>query len=89
MMGNTLSDDEKKLLAQYQVLSDSMPSLANRLAVEIIPAALFVAAGIYTDNIIWFLVLIATMVTYNLQRIIRQQKNITRLKSISQKTLDS
>lgn len=88
-MGNTLSDDEKKLLAQYQVLSDSMPSLANRLAVEIIPAALFVAAGIYTDNIIWFLVLIATMVTYNLQRIIRQQKNITRLKSISQKTLDS
>ncbi len=84
-----LSDDEQKLLAQYQTLSNSMPSFANRIAVEIIPPAIFVGIGLYTGQTLWFLLLISIMVFYNLQRVIRQYKNIARLKSISEKTIGS
>lgn len=82
-----LSEEEKKLLTQYRVLSDSMPSLANRLALEIIPPIVFVSIGLYTGDLTWFLALVALMVTYNVQRVIRQYKNIVKLKSISQKAL--
>jgi hypothetical protein len=84
-----LSDDEKKLLEQYQVLSNSNPKFLNRLAVEIIPPIVFVCLGLYTGEIVWFLVLIVIMVTYNVQRGIRQYKNIERLRSISIKIIDT
>jgi hypothetical protein len=84
-----LSDDEKKLLEQYQVLSNSNPKFLNRLAVEIIPPIVFVCLGLYTGEIVWFLVLIVIMVTYNVQRVIRQYKNIERLRSISIKIIDT
>lgn len=64
-----------------------MPSLVNRVAVEIVPPIIFVAIGIYTGQIIWFLVLITLMVIYNVQRVLRQYKNIVKLKSISKKTI--
>lgn len=83
----SLSDDEKKLLEQYQILSNSNPKFLNRLAVEIIPPIVFVCLGLYTGKIIWFLVLIVLMVTYNVQRVIHQNKNIEKLRSISIKTI--
>lgn len=82
-----ISEEEKELLKQYQSLSDSMPSLANRLAIEVVPPALFVAIGIFTGQVIWFVVVIAFMVIYNVQRVLRQYKNIVKLKSISKKTI--
>ncbi len=82
-----LSEEEKKLLSQYQILSSSIPNFANRIAVEIVPPIIFVGLGLYTGQILWFLILIAMLVFYNLQRVIRQYKNIVRLKSISEKTL--
>ena len=81
------SEKEQKLLKQYQSLSTSMPSLTNRLAVEVIPPIVFVTIGIYTGKIIWFIVLVALMVLYNVQRVIRQHKNITMLNSISKKSI--
>ncbi|GEM_PF-1915012 len=82
-----LSEEERKLLKQYQVLSLSLPSLANRIAIEVIPAIIFVSLGIYTEKIIWFIVLISLMVTYNVQRVVRQYKNIKKLDSISKKVI--
>ena len=82
-----LSEDEKKLLTQYQHLSGSIPSLMNRLVVETVPPAIFVGIGLYTGQLVWFLMLISIMVAYNVQRILRQYKNIEKLRSISKKTI--
>jgi hypothetical protein len=82
-----LSDTEVKLLKQYQTLSTSKGKWFNRLAIEIIPPIVFVSIGLFTGNYIWFLTLIAIMVVYNVQRVIRQQKYITELQLISQKVL--
>ena len=82
-----LSEEEQKLLKQYQTLSTSLPSLANRVAIEVVPAIIFVSLGMYTEKIIWFVVLITLMVTYNVQRVLRQYKNIKKLNSISKKAI--
>ncbi|UTA47572.1 hypothetical protein L1F30_15630 [Simiduia sp. 21SJ11W-1] len=84
-----ISKEEKELLKQYQSLSDSMPSLASRVAIEVVPPAIFVAIGLFTGQVIWFLVVITLMVVYNVQRVLRQYKNIIKLKSISEKTIGS
>ena len=83
----SLSEEEKTLLKQYQELSVSLPSLTNRIAIEVVPAIIFTAIAIYTGKIIWFIVLIIFMVFYNVQRVVRQYKNIKKLKSISEKTI--
>lgn len=82
-----ISEEEKKLLMQYQSLSDSIPNLINRIVIEVVPQALFVVIGLFTGDVIWFLIVIALMVIYNIQRVLRQYKNIVKLKSISKKTL--
>ena len=82
-----LTEEERKLLSQYQSLSESMPSLINRLAIEVVPPVVFVGIGLYTGQVIWFLVLITLMVTYNVQRVLRQYKNIIKLRSISKKAI--
>lgn len=82
-----LSKEEEKLLKQYQTLSASLPSLINRVAIEVVPAIIFVSIGIYTEKFIWFIVLVTLMVTYNVQRVLRQYKNIIKLNSISKKTI--
>ncbi len=84
-----LSEDEKELLVKYQNISESMPSLMNRLAIEVAPPAIFVGLGLYTGKVVWFLILIALMVLYNVQRVLRQHKNIVKLRSISNKTIGS
>jgi hypothetical protein len=81
------TEEEQKLLKKYQSLSTSVPSLINRVAVEIVPPVIFVTLGIYAGKIIWFIVLILLMVIYNVQRVIRQHKNIEKLNSISKKTI--
>ena len=82
-----LSREEKELLEQYKTLSDSMSSLTNRVAVEIVPPIVFVAIGLYTGKVFWFIVLISLMVAYNVQRVLRQYKNIEKLRSIAQKAI--
>ena len=82
-----ISEEEKELLRQYQSLSDSMPSLANRVAIEVVPPVIFVVIGLFTGQVIWFLVVITLMVIYNVQRVFRQYKNILKLRSISKKTI--
>ena len=82
-----ITEEEKELLKQYQTLSDSMPSLANRVAIEVVPPAIFVAIGLVTGQVIWYLVVITLMVVYNVQRVLRQYKNIVKLKSISEKAI--
>jgi len=82
-----ITKEEKELLKQYQILSDSMPSLANRVAIEVIPPVIFVAIGLVTGQVIWCLVVITLMVVYNVQRVLRQYKNIVKLKSISEKAI--
>lgn len=82
-----ISEEEKELLKQYQSLSKSMPSLLNRVAVEVVPPAVFVAIGWFTGEAIWFVVVIALMVIYNVQRVLRQYKNIAKLQSISEKAI--
>ena len=82
-----ISKEERDLLIQYQSLSKSMPSFSKRLAIEIVPPVIFVAAWSYTNNAIYLIVLILVMVFYNIQRVVRQYKNIASLKSISVKTI--
>ncbi|MCP4163961.1 MAG: hypothetical protein GY760_28190 [Deltaproteobacteria bacterium] len=84
-----LSEEEKELLTQYQNLSGSMTSLLKRLSVEIIPPIIFVGMGLYTGKLIWFFLIIALMVVYNVQRVLRQYKNIVKLRSISKKLIGS
>jgi hypothetical protein len=83
-----LKNEEKQLLEQYKTLSNSTLNIANRLAVEVVPPIVFVVTGIIRDEIIWFLLLITIMVFYNVQRVIRQQRNLTTLKSLSDKLLN-
>lgn len=83
----SLSEEEKQLLKKYQDLSSSLPDLINRLAVEIIPPIIFMAMGIYTGQILWFILVIIIMVSYNVFRVIKQRKYIQNLKSISEKTI--
>lgn len=83
-----LKNEEKQLLEQYKTLSNSTLNIANRLAVEVVPPIVFVAIGIIRDEIIWFLLLITIMVFYNVQRVIRQQRNLKTLKSLSDKLLN-
>lgn len=82
-----ITEKEKELLKQYQTLSDSIPSLVNRVAVEVMPPAFFVAIGLVTGQAIWYLVVITLMVVYNVQRVVRQYRNIVKLKSISEKMI--
>jgi hypothetical protein len=82
-----LTKEEEELLRQYQKLSTSVPSVAGRLAVEIIPASIFIGAWIYTGHALYLVVFIAALVGYNIQRILRQYKNLLKLRSISKKTI--
>jgi hypothetical protein len=82
-----LTKEEKELLRQYQNLSTSVPSVAGRLAVEVIPAAIFIGAWVYTGHALYLVVFIAALVGYNIQRIVRQYKNLLKLRSISKKTI--
>jgi hypothetical protein len=84
-----ISEEEKQLLKQYQTLSDSMPSLVNRVAIEVVPPFIFVTIGLSTGQVVWFLFVITLMVIYNVQRVLRQYKNIIKLKSISKKAIGS
>jgi len=61
--------------------------LTNRLAIEIVPAIIFIAIWIYTESSIYLIVLIAMLVIYNVQRVLRQYKNIVKLNLISKKTI--
>ena len=82
-----ITEEEKELLKQYQVLSTSMPNLANRVAIEVVPPVIFAAVGLVTGQVMWFLVVITLMVVYNVQRVFRQYKSIVKLKSIAEKTI--
>lgn len=82
-----LTHEERELLRQYQTLSASIPSLANRLAVEIIPAIAFIAAWAYTGNAVYLVVFIVVTVAYSAQRVIRQYKNIKKLNAIANKAI--
>jgi len=82
-----LSDKERMLLKQYETFSSSRTSLINRLAVEVVPAIIFITLGLYTEKVIWFIVLIMVMVTYNVQRILRQNSYSKSLNSIAHKAL--
>jgi hypothetical protein len=87
-MNNTeLTNEEKELLRQYQTLSTKLPGLFSRLAVEIIPPIVFVALWAYTGSTSYLITLIAILVMYNVQRVVRQYKNIVKLVSISKKTV--
>jgi hypothetical protein len=81
------SNEEIKLLEQYQKLSVTLPSIINRLAVEILPPMFFIFLGLYSGKVIWFLAVITIMAFFNIQRVLRQFKNIERLMNISKKVL--
>ena len=87
MSEEKLTEEERALLKQYQSLSKSIPSLVNRLAVEIVPPIVFIGLWLYTGEALYLVVLIAIMVLYNVQRVLRQYKNIVKLNSISKKTI--
>ena len=87
MNDTELTKKEEDFLRQYQGLSTSIPSLTRRLAIEIIPPIVFVAVWFYTKSTIYLVVLILILVTYNVQRILRQYKNIVKLNSISMKII--
>ena len=82
-----LTEDEKVLLKQYQTLSTSLPNLANRLAVEVVPAVVFVMMWFFTGNVTPLIILISLMVIYNVQRVLRQHKTYKKLHSISKKSI--
>jgi len=82
-----LTNQEKALLRQYQTLSTSLPSLTNRLAVEIVPASVFGLMWYFSGNVAPLLLLILIMVFYNIQRVLRQHKIYKTLNSISQKAI--
>ncbi|HZT63929.1 MAG TPA: hypothetical protein VFA36_12380 [Burkholderiales bacterium] len=82
-----LTKEEKELLKQYQNLSTSVPSVAGRLAVEVVPAAIFIGAWVYTGHALYLVVFITALVGYNIQRIVRQYKHLLKLRSISKKTI--
>ena len=82
-----LTNEEKELLKQYQTLPISVPSVAGRLAVEVIPAAIFIGVWVYTGHALYLIVIIAALVGYNIQRILRQYGNLAKLRSISKKTI--
>ena len=87
MSHEKLSLEEEALLKQYQTLSSSIPSLISRLAIEVVPPIAFLITWFLTEQVSYLIVLIAFMVFYNVQRVLRQYKNIVKLNSISKKTI--
>lgn len=87
MNDSELTKNEKDFLRQYQRLSTSIPSLTKRLAIEIVPPIVFVAVWFYTKSTTYLVVLILMLVAYNVQRVLRQYKNIVKLNSISMKII--
>ncbi len=87
MNDEKLSLEEKELLKQYQTLSSSIPSLVSRLAVEVVPPIIFMVVWFFSGQVLYLIVLIGLMVFYNVQRVLRQYKNIVKLNSISKKTI--
>ncbi|MEQ1485298.1 hypothetical protein [Methyloglobulus sp.] len=79
--------EEKELLRQYQKISPKILSLLNRLSVEVIPPIIFIVIWFYTGRVIYLIALIAILVIFNVQRVLRQYKNILLLNSISKKTI--
>ena len=82
-----LSEQECDLLQQYSELNKSKPNLFLRLAVEVVPPALFIGLGLLRGEYIWFIALVAILVTYNVLRVLKQYKNISILASIADKTV--
>ena len=80
-----LTQQERALLKKYQSLNSDRATMIGRLAIEILPPVLFVAIGLYTGSITWFLVLITVLVFYNVQRVLRQAKILKLLSAISEK----
>ncbi|MDF2447203.1 MAG: hypothetical protein K0S46_2439 [Moraxellaceae bacterium] len=87
MSNSGFTEDEKQLLAQYQVLSASVPSLGVRLAAEVIPPLVFIGMWYDSGEVLYLLASITAMVAYGVLRIVKQYKNIARLNSISEKVL--
>jgi hypothetical protein len=87
MSNSGFTEEEKQLLAQYQVLSASAPSLRVRLAAEVIPPLVFIGMWYDSGEVLYLLACIAAMVAYGVLRIVKQYKNIARLTSISGKVL--
>ena len=81
------TEEEKKLLTQYQKLSNSMPTFLNRLAVELIPPAICIAIWLITGQSHWLLIVVVISVAFNVRKVVGQRNNIDILKSISIKAI--
>lgn len=84
-----LTEEELQLLKQYRLLSTKKLVWLNRLAVEIVPPMVFVGVGIYRDEYIWFVMVVAVLVIFNIMRVVRQPKTLRLLASISKKILNA
>lgn len=83
------SEPEMKLLRHYQAFSQSRVGRLNRLAVEIVPPIVLLAIGLVKDSHVYAIITILLLITFNVKRVLNQDKTIPLLKSISIKSIGS
>ncbi|MBN56848.1 MAG: hypothetical protein CMI04_04045 [Oceanospirillaceae bacterium] len=77
--------DEKLLIDAYSKLPVKLSQRINIWAVEIIPPSIFISLGLYNDKKIYLIAAIFMLVLFNIIRLIKQEKTVRLLRSISNK----
>ncbi len=77
--------DEKLLIDAYSKLPVKLSQRINIWAVEIIPPSIFISLRLYNDKKIYLIAAIFMLVLFNIIRLIKQEKTVRLLRSISNK----
>lgn len=77
--------DEKLLIDAYSKLPVKLSQRINIWAVELVPPSIFVFFGLYHDNKIYLIAAIFMLILLNIIRLIKQEKTVRLLRSISKK----
>ena len=82
------TEEEWKLIGQFQRLPIGFRKRLNLWAVEIVPPVLFIGIGVYTGRSTYFIGAICVLMLLNIVRLWRQNHTVRVLKSIALKLGD-
>ena len=77
-----LTQEEKKLIAQYSRLPISKAQRANIWLVELLPPAILIGLGILRDQAFYLVAAILVLVSFNVLRLYRQESTVRTLRAL-------
>jgi len=84
-----LTEEEKKIISQYEKVPTKPMQRIGIWAVELVPPAIMIFIGFYRDKKIYLIAAIGTLVFFNVYRLFRQEKTVRILKSACSKIMAS